>query len=137
MAEAVSGALEHLLHHPARRGEGVGAIGFSMGAAWALELAWRPELRAVTLFYGAGEADFAAARAAFLGHFAADDPWEPQEYVDQMEAAMRAAGREVTLHLYPGAGHWFFEEDRPDAYLPEAAALAWERTLAFLREKLA
>jgi carboxymethylenebutenolidase len=138
MAQAVDGALEHLLSHPARRGEGVGAIGFSMGAAWALDLAGRrPELRAVTIFYGAGEGDFAAARAAFLGHFAADDPWEPLEGVRQMEAEMRAAGREVTLHLYPGAGHWFCEDDRPDAYRPEAAALAWERTLAFLREKLA
>jgi carboxymethylenebutenolidase len=137
MAQAVDGALEHLLRHPARRGDGVGALGFSMGAAWALDLAGRrPELRAVTIFYGAAEGDFAAARAAFLGHFAADDPWEPLEGVRQMEADMRAAGREATIHLYPGAGHWFLEDDRPDAYRPEAATLAWERTLGFLREKL-
>ncbi len=134
--QAVSGALDHLLQHPARRGDGVGAIGFSLGAAWALEVAWRPELRAVTLFYGVGEGDYAASSAAFLGHFAADDPWEPLDGVREMEAAMRAAGREVTFHVYPETGHWFFEEDRPDAYRPEAAALAWERTIAFLREKL-
>jgi carboxymethylenebutenolidase len=53
-----------------------------------------------------------------------------------MEAAMRAAGREVTLHAYPEAGHWFFEQDRPDAYHAPAAQLAWERTLAFLAKEL-
>ena len=27
---------------------------------------------------------------------------------------------------------WFFEPDRTEAYNPEAASLAWERTVAFL-----
>ncbi|MEN9934678.1 MAG: hypothetical protein RLZZ387_1257 [Chloroflexota bacterium] len=138
MFQAASDALAHLRSHPAVRGSGLGAIGFSMGAAWALSLAGvRPELRAVTLFYGNGEADFTAARAAFLCHFAENDPWEPDEGVRALEDALRAAGREAQVHRYPGASHWFFEEDRPDAYNPEAAALAWERTLAFLRERLA
>jgi carboxymethylenebutenolidase len=53
-----------------------------------------------------------------------------------MESAMRAAGRDVTLHTYPGTGHWFFENNRTDDYRPEAAALAWERTIAFLGSQL-
>jgi carboxymethylenebutenolidase len=53
-----------------------------------------------------------------------------------MEQAIRDAGREFTLHVYPQTGHWFVEEDRPDAYQPEAAALAWVRTIAFLQETL-
>lgn len=51
------------------------------------------------------------------------------------ETARRAAGlmpRPVTFHRYGGTGHWFFEHDRAQAYDPEAASLAWERTLAFL-----
>ena len=51
-----------------------------------------------------------------------------------MEEAMRNAGRSVTFHHYPGIGHWFFESDRADAYNEAAAALAWQRTLAFLKE---
>jgi len=137
LSQAVSDGLAYLEAHPAVRGPGLGAVGFSMGAAWAIELASvRPKLRAVTLFYGIGEADFATTKAAFLGHFADDDPWEPLEGVQQQQAAMRAAGREASFHFYPATGHWFFEADRPDAYNPAAAALAWERTLTFLRERL-
>lgn len=136
--EAIAhGALDELRGHAVVRGDAVGAIGYSMGAGWALELsAARPDdIAAAVLFYGAGEADFSAARAAYLGHFAEADEWEPQEYVQQMEAAMRAAGREITLHIYPDVAHWFVEANRPE-YNQEAAALAWQRTIAFLRGHL-
>ncbi len=53
-----------------------------------------------------------------------------------MQDELRSAGRDMTLHIYPGAGHWFFEENRPDAYNAGAAQLAWERTLEFLLERL-
>ncbi len=48
----------------------------------------------------------------------------------------RGAGKDVTFHLYPGTKHWFFEEDRPSDYNPEAAHMAWNRTLEFLNSKL-
>jgi carboxymethylenebutenolidase len=135
IGQAINSAIDYLKAHPAVRGEDLSVIGFSMGAFWAVHFAGlRPELRKVVIFYGAGDGDFAAMKASFLGHFAEDDPWEPLEGVRQMEESLRAAGREVTLHFYPGTGHWFFEPDRPDAFKPEAAQLAWERTLAFLKE---
>jgi carboxymethylenebutenolidase len=134
---ACSDALAYLRAHPAVTGEGLGAVGFSFGAAYALLLAsTRPELRAVTIFYGTYPLDFSASQAAVLGHFAPGDPWEPDESVAELEQALAAAGREATFHRYPGAGHWFFEPDRPDAYDAAAAALAWERTVAFLRARL-
>jgi carboxymethylenebutenolidase len=42
----------------------------------------------------------------------------------------------VEFHRYPGTGHWFFEEDVKQAFNAKAAALAWDRTLAFLRRPL-
>jgi carboxymethylenebutenolidase len=133
-----AGALAQLRAHPAVQGTGVGVVGFSMGAAWAIVLANQApqDIAAVVLFYGTYSPDFTPARAAFLGHFAESDEWEPLEGVREMEAALRAAGREVTVHLYPHTGHWFFEADRPEAYKREAAEMAWTRTVEFLRSRL-
>jgi len=134
----VRSAAGYVRDHPAVRRKGIGAIGFSMGGAWALLLSsLMPEdILAVVVFYGSEAADFAAARAAYLGHFAGNDEWEPLEGIRQMEADMRAAGREVTFYTYQHAGHWFFESNRPENYDQEAAALAWRRTCDFLRERL-
>lgn len=134
---AAFGGLDYLRGHPGLRGTTVGIIGFSAGAAWAMLFsAARPaQVAAAVVFYGTQLADFGAARASYLLHFAEHDEWEPVEDVRLMEAEMRAAGRDVTLHVYPGAGHWFFEQDRPEHNAP-AAALAWQRTLAFLHQHL-
>jgi len=139
MEAAAEAGLKRLLAHPGVRApRGVGAIGFSLGAEYAglLSANHPADVAAVVLFYGATLPDFTQARAAYQGHFAENDEWESPEWIQKMEDAMRAAGREVTLHQYPGAGHWFFEDDRPEAFQPEAAALAWERTIDFLRERL-
>ncbi len=50
------------------------------------------------------------------------------------ESFIRLGGRDTEFHLYPGVRHWFFEEG--DSHDPEAAELAWERTLAFLKRTI-
>jgi carboxymethylenebutenolidase len=132
-------SVEFVDAHEAVVGEGLGALGFSAGAAWALFLSVRePErLKAVVAFYGtAGQVDYSGARAAYLGHFAEVDEWEPIDEVRGTQEALRAAGCEVRFYTYPGVGHWFFEEDRVGHYDAQAASLAWERTIEFLRARL-
>lgn len=131
-------ALDALLVHPAIEGAQVGVAGFSFGAAPALWLGRkRPEVGAVGAFYGTdgGAGDYKASNAAYLGHFAAGDPWEPEQVVAATEATIRRGGRPVAFHRYEGTRHWFFEPDRPE-FDPAAADLAWQRTLAFLRETI-
>lgn len=114
-------------------------IGFSLGGAYALDTSVRlpDEVAAVVIFYATYPGlDFGRARAAYLGHFAESDPFEPAESVAQMEQELRAAGRSATFYTYPGTTHWFFEPNRPDAYDAAAASLAWERTVAFLNAHL-
>lgn len=117
------------------RKEPFSLIGFSMGAAWSLALASeRPEdIQKAVLFYGAGEGDFAKIKAEVLGHFSDADEWEDIEYVRSMENDLRTAGVKTNFHIYSQLPHWFFEEDRPE-FNPQAAELAWSRTLEFLRK---
>jgi carboxymethylenebutenolidase len=111
----------------------VAVLGYSMGASWAMWLATRQpdSIRAVVIYYGTQDIDFSDLRAPVLGHFASDDVFDDEDTVAYMEAQLRLAGKTVTFHRYDGTTHWFAEADR-DAYAPAAAALAWDRTLAFL-----
>jgi carboxymethylenebutenolidase len=116
--------------------DGIAVIGFSFGAYYAFEvsISTPDSIQSVVVFYGAGPTDFSGSQASYVGHFAETDPYEPQEYVDATEEGIRQAGRPVTFYQYPNTGHWFFEPDRTDAYNAEAAELAWERTLEFLKQ---
>ena len=129
-------AIEQLRSHPAVQGSSIGVVGFSMGAHWALWLAaQRPALSisAVVAFYGARAGDFSDSQAAFLGHFAQDDPWVSGASLKKLKKNLEGAGRPAELFVYPDTGHWFFESDRTDTYTPQAADLAWSRTVEFLR----
>lgn len=135
---AVFSAVEQIHRLPGTRPGHLGVMGFSMGAAWSLALSERypDEIAAVVLFYGTDVVDFGRCNATYLGHFAQVDEWEPLEGVQELETNIKAAGREALFHIYPDVGHWFFEENHPEAYAPHEAAVAWERSLAFLKSRL-
>jgi carboxymethylenebutenolidase len=131
----VVAAPDFLRGRPEVRKEALSVIGFSMGAAWSLVLASeRPEtIHKMVLFYGTyGGMDLSKIQADILGHYADMDEFEPLEGIRSMEADLRAAGLKPAFHIYPNTRHWFFEGDRPE-YDPQAADLAWTRTLEFLR----
>jgi carboxymethylenebutenolidase len=116
----------------------VGVVGFSMGAAFALSVAARvPDVRACVAFYGVPrpEVNLTKTQAKVLGHYVGNDAWVPAERLDQVEAELRRASVPVTVHRYD-AQHSFFDERRNDVHSPDNAKLAWERTLAFLKDAL-
>jgi carboxymethylenebutenolidase len=119
-------------------GAPLAALGFSFGAAWAI---WAPIQRdrvgATAVYYGTWTGSvLGRAKVPLLGHFAEDDPYETPETVAELEEGLREAGREAEIHHYPGTGHWFAEPSN-DAYRADAAELAFERTMTFLRHHLA
>ena len=131
-------AVDFLTAHPAVSSTDIGVIGFSMGAAWGLWLTtYRPDvIGALVVFYGTYQGlDMSNMRAAFLGHFAENDPFEPREAVEELDKILTEMNLEATFYVYEGTAHWFFEADRPE-YHAESARLAWEWTVKFLNEKL-
>ena len=138
-AEMALAGVDYLKAHPAVTSAELGVIGFSFGAAYSLWLAtYLPDaIGALVVFYGTYEGlDMSPMRAAFLGHFAENDEYEPREGVEALDKALTDLKLDATFYVYEGTGHWFFEADRP-AYHPESARLAWEWTVKFLNEKLA
>ena len=134
MVETAVAAHDHLVSM--RPGKPIGAVGFSMGAAWAVDLAEKmDDIAAAVLFYGIGEADYSQMTTKIMGNFSDADEWEPLEGVRAMESEMKSAGVDVTVHIYPKVSHWFVEDDRPE-YDQQAADLAWQRTYEFLRKHL-
>jgi carboxymethylenebutenolidase len=139
----VAGAMRFLQQHNATQSEDarrkLGIVGFSLGGAYALDTSVTSpdEIAAVVTFYATYTGiDYTRSQAAYLCHFAENDPFEPAESVEQLEQELGAANRPTTVYTYPGTTHWFFEANRPDAYDAAAAALAWERTTAFLNDTL-
>ncbi len=141
-AKDMAGAIDYLLGLDATTGAAAGAIGFCMGGGLVLWLSTlEPRVAACVPFYGAipwdqVQPDYEQAGAAYLGHYAVNDAWATIDGARRLEQHLTAIGKEVEMHYYEGTDHAFFNDDRPEVYDPSAAALAWERTLAFLRGRL-
>lgn len=140
-ARDLSGAIDHLLAHPAVTGTSVGTVGFCMGGMFVLVMAAREGNRvgAAVPFYGLPsieETDFSHLTAPVLGHYAEKDRSVTPEAVDGLRARITADSEvKPHIHFYP-AGHAFFNDSNPSTYHEESARLAWTRTLDFLRTHL-
>ncbi|MFO0630387.1 MAG: dienelactone hydrolase family protein [Polyangiales bacterium] len=124
----------------ARHAPRLGVVGWCFGGGGSLEAALTlPEaVDAAVMYYGrvvTDEARLARLDAPLLGHFGGADTGIPLDGVRAMEAALRGLGRDVTVHVYEGAGHAFANPSGP-RYEPAAAALAWTRTAAFFARHL-
>jgi carboxymethylenebutenolidase len=134
----VAEATRFLIERAGQTENGLAVIGFSLGAYYALDLSISdPEhIRNVVIYYGTRPGGYSNSKAAYLGHFAEKDEYEPRPNVDELEEALKRANRPVTFYHYDGTGHWFCESDRTQAYNHEAASLAWARTLTFLKRTI-
>jgi carboxymethylenebutenolidase len=135
--ETVAGAVCFLSNHPRCNGK-VGITGFCMGGAVALAAAAKvPGLSASVPFYGIPDpgTDYGQVTAAIQGHFAKKDEYVTTDRALALKSKLEKAGKKVEIHFYD-AGHAFVNDTRPEAYSAEAAKLAWERAVAFLKSNL-
>ncbi len=71
-----------------------------------------------------------------LGLFGNEDKAPSPAQVDELEAALKGAGKAYEFHRYDNAGHGFFGVDRP-MYRQEAATDGWLKILDFFSRTLA
>jgi carboxymethylenebutenolidase len=135
----LSKAIDFLSAHPAVQGKRIGVVGFSLGARLALALARsRAEaIGAVVIFYGVAGGTFTKSKIPVQGHFAENDEWGAGlEAVRKLRDELVIGEGKVDFNTYPETTHWFFEENVTKAYNAQAAELAFNRTVMFLREWL-
>ena len=130
-------AVKYLKTNPSSTGK-VGVIGFCWGGGVANQLAVNsPDLVAAVPFYGRQPAseDVPKIKASLLLHYAGDDK-RINKGIPAFETALKAASVDYKLYMYEGVKHAFHNDTRADRYNKEAAQLAWQRTISFLKEKL-
>ncbi len=117
----------------------VGAIGFCWGGGLVNRLAVNaPDLKAGVAYYGvqAKAEDVPKIKAALLLHYAGLDE-RINAGIEAYRKALTENGKDVTIHVYEGANHAFNNDTSAARYDKEAADLAWQRTVEFLKTKLA
>jgi carboxymethylenebutenolidase len=130
-------AARYLKSHPVSTGK-VGVVGFCWGGAMANQLAvYSPDVSAVVPYYGRQPSpeEVPKIRASLLLHYAGADSGI-NAGIPAFEAALKEARVDYKLYMYEGAQHAFNNDTSPTRYNKEAALLAWQRTVAFFKEKL-
>ena len=138
----VRGAAMHLKATGSKK---VGVTGFCMGGALTLLAAVNvPEADAEVVWYGYPPLEYVDAskiKAPLMAHWATEDQAFPIGKVDELEKKLREAGVGFEFHRYQ-AKHAFANETADEKklpilkYNPEAAKLAWSRSMDFFAKHL-
>jgi carboxymethylenebutenolidase len=146
--ETIQEAVDRLAADEAVAGRKVGVTGFCMGGQYALLAACGCRgLAACVPFYGMlryaeglhaqrkPRSPLAALEdltCPVLGLYGAEDAIIPVADVRELEERLAKSPYPSEVRLYPGAGHAFMNDTRPELYRPAAAADAWPRLVGFM-----
>jgi enoyl-CoA hydratase len=123
-------------------GSRLAVLGFGMGGGLAMWLATaEPPVRACVAYAPTGpwpglQPDFAATRAAFIGHYGAFDDRASPHTAYQLEIRLRELGVDATFETYRRAGAEFYRNTDSSRFDPLATEQAWARTITFLKRTL-
>jgi carboxymethylenebutenolidase len=137
--------LDYLAAHPKVETGKLGAGGFCIGGHLSFRAALQPDVRATVCYYGTGihngklgqDADAGSLerageiRGRLLMVFGSTDPHIPQDGRDKIEAALKRAGVDYSISMYP-AEHAFMRDEGP-RYDSEATDGAFAEMVSLFR----
>lgn len=130
--------LDYLKSRPDSNGK-TACVGFCWGGALSNQLAVHsPALKTAVAYYGRQPeaADVPKIKAFVQLHYGGLDE-RINAGIQAYEDALKAAETRYEVFVYEGAQHAFLNDSAPTRYNPEAAKLAWERTLKAFKEHIA
>jgi len=129
---------DYLKARPESNGK-TACVGFCWGGALSNQLAVHaPDLKAAVAYYGRQPeaADVAKIKAFVQLHYGGLDE-RINAGIPAYEKALKDAGVKYEVYVYEGAQHAFLNDSAPTRYNPEAAKLAWDRTLKAFKDHIA
>ena len=141
--------LDHVANWAARNGGDAHRL-LITGFCWGGRISWlyaahNPQLKAAVAWYGKLVGDktlnspthpvdiTTALNAPVLGLYGGQDNSIPQDTMETMRQALRAANANAEIVVYPEAGHAFNADYRP-SYHAESAQDGWQRMLAWFQK---
>ena len=135
----ISSAAGHLKAQPFVSGK-VGTVGYCMGGGLSIQTACESgDVDAAVIYYGGNPNPIDLVqnlRGPVLGLYGGADGGIPPSTASDLAVALEKAGKSYEVHIYGGAPHAFFCDNRA-SYRQEAAEDSWQRTLAFFKANLA
>jgi carboxymethylenebutenolidase len=142
--DAATQDIRGAVHYLKQSGGEAGVMGFCMGGALTVLAAVHvPETDVAVIWYGCPPLEYIDAskiKVPILGHFAIGDAFFPITQIDGLEKKFKDANVKHEFYRYD-AQHAFGNETLknqpiPAEYHPQAADLAWQRTMEFLKQTL-
>jgi carboxymethylenebutenolidase len=138
--ENLNAAVAHLAAMENVDSSRIASLGWCFGGGFSLQLALNVDepLAATVIYYGSlvtDQQDLASITWPVLGIFGSEDQAVTVESVNQFKAALDANGTTNEIYIYEGVGHAFANPSNA-GHAPEETADAWEKTLAFLSERV-
>lgn len=137
--QQIEAAISHLQAQEDVAPKKIGVVGWCMGGGLALSTsAASNQIGATVCFYGRPlEAqDTPKISSPVLGLYGELDGGIPVSMVQDFEKELQRHQVEHKIHIYAGAEHAFFNDSRPQAFHAEAAADAWQKTVAWFGKHL-
>lgn len=137
--QEIDQAMAFLLDQDYVSGDKAGVVGYCMGGGLTLQTAITSDrVGAAVPYYGTllTPEEAVQVKAPVQAHYGTEDRFDLNELANMVQTIQDETDYAAEAYTYEGAPHAFFNDERADAYRPEAAAQAWERTLDWFNTHL-